>query len=337
MGLYMQIEQAEKIMKKAETKKLSNGTVLVTGGAGRLGRYIISSLLSNGITVRALVKDKEDVHKLPSGTVPFVGDITSQNIIIDACKGVDTVYHFAAIVSQREGGHKEILRVNTEGTRIILEAADLSGVKKLVLASTVDVYGSKRKELLTEDKEPKPNDVYGHSKLLAEKQITSFKGNLSYTILRMSAIYGPEYKHSFFKIFRMIDNEKAYMIGNGKNSLSLIHIRDVASAMLLVRESPKANNKIYNLSDGKSYTQEYLFQLACELLNKKEKIKSVNEFLAKILAKKANITIDDLRFITSNRLISIEKISNELGFYPKTDIKSGAKELVDLYKASKGN
>ena len=329
--------QTEKIMKKTQTTSVSKGTVLVTGGAGRLGRHIISSLLSNGVTVRALVRRKEDVHKLPSGTVPFVGDITSQNVIIDACKGVDTVYHFAAIVSQVTGGHKEILRVNTEGTRILLEAADLSGVKKLILASTVNVYGSKRKDLLTENTETKPSDVYGHSKLMAEKQITSFKGNISYTILRMSAIYGEEYRNSFFKIFRMIDRGKAYMIGNGKNSLALINIADVTRAMLLVRDSPKANNKIYNLSDGKRYTQEYLFQLACELLNKKEKIKSVNEFLARIMAKKANITVDDLRFITSNRLVSIEKISNELGFYPKVSIKAGAKELVDLYKASKGN
>ncbi|MEM0201227.1 MAG: NAD(P)-dependent oxidoreductase [Candidatus Micrarchaeaceae archaeon] len=329
--------QMEKSIKKSQTTVPFKDTVLVTGGAGKLGKYIISALLEKGVSVRALVKDREDVHNLPSGTIPFVGDITSQDLIIDACKGVDTIYHLAAIVSQRVGGHKEILRVNTEGTKILQEAADLSGVKKLILASTVDVYGSKRKELLTEESIPKPTDVYGHSKLLAEKQVISFHGNISYTILRMSAIYGENYKHSFFKIFKMIDNNKAYMIGKGNNSLSLIHIKDVARAMLLVRENSKSNNKIYNLSDGKSYTQEYLFKLASELLGKTEKIKSINEFIARILSKQANINVDDLRFITSNRLISIEKITNELGFHPNVDIKSGTKELIQLYKASKGN
>ncbi len=316
----------------------SNGTVLVTGGAGRLGRRIISELLSNGITVRAFVKDKEDVNLLPFGTVPYVGDIASRDIIFDACKGVDTVYHFAAIVSQRDKGHKEILRVNTEGTKLVLEAADLGGAKRIVLASTVDVYGSNRKELLTEESELMPSDMYGHSKMLAEKQIQSFSGNLSYTILRMATIYGEEFKHSFFKIFNMISDGKAYMIGNGKNHLSLIHVDDVARAMLLSRSSALASNKIYNLTDGKTYTQEYLFHLASELLGKKEHIGHINTLMAKLLAKKAGITVDDLRFITSNRTISINKITKELGFKPRVDIKTAGKELVDSFLTEyKGN
>ncbi len=321
-----------------KTTSFSGGTVLVTGGAGRLGRRVISELLSQGITVRALVRDNSDVNALPFGTIPYIGDITSQDVVFDACKGVDTVYHFAAIVSQREGGHKEILRVNTNGTKMVLEAADIGGAKRIILSSTVDVYGSKRNDLLTEDSELKPNDMYGHSKMLAEKQIQSFSGNISYTILRMATIYGEEFKHSFFKIFKMINSDKAYILGNGKNALSLVHMDDVAKAMLLVRKAENASNKIYNLTDGKTYTQEYLFSLAAELLHKKTHFGHVNTFLAKILAKKAGITVDDIRFITSNRIISINKISQELGFKPTVDIKTAGKELVERFlKEQKGN
>ncbi len=321
-----------------KTVSFSGGTVFVTGGAGRLGRHIISELLSKGVTVRALVRDNTDVNALPFGAIPYIGDITSQDVIFDACKGVDTVYHFAAIVSQREGGHKEILRVNTQGTKMVLEAADLGGAKRIILSSTVDVYGSRRHELLTEDSELKPNDMYGHSKMLAEKQVQSFSGNISYTILRMAAIYGEEFKHSFFKVFKMINSNKAYMLGNGKNALSLVHITDVARAMLLVRTAEAASNKIYNLTDGKTYTQEYLYSLAAELLNKKQHIGHINTFIAKILAKKAGITIDDIRFITSNRILSINKISQELGFKPIVDIKTAGKELVESFLLEqKGN
>ncbi|MGC8479075.1 MAG: NAD-dependent epimerase/dehydratase family protein [Candidatus Micrarchaeia archaeon] len=327
--------QLEKTIPK-QVQKTSPGSILVTGGAGRLGKRLIEECISKGITVRALVKDKEDAMSLPYGTIPYIGDITSRDIVFDACKGVDTVYHLAAIVSQRDGGQKEIIRVNAEGTKLIMEAADIGGAKRIILTSTVDVYGSKRKDPLTEESELKPNDIYGHSKMLAEKQITSFSGNISYTILRLATIYGEEYKHSFFKIFDMINSDKAYLIGNGKNNLCLINIKDVLNALLLVRESKVAANKIYNLTDGMSYTQEQLFSLACTLLGKKEKLKHINEFMARLLSKKAGITIDDLRFITSNRVVSIEKISKELEFKPKVDIKTGASELIKLYKMHKG-
>lgn len=330
--------QVEKLISK-KTEFNSNGVVLVTGGAGRLGRRIISELLSKGITVRALVKEKSDVNLLPFGTVPYVGDITSEDVIFDACKGIDTVYHFAAIVSQREKGHKEILRVNSAGTKMVLEAADLGGAKRIILSSSVDVYGSKRNGPLTEASTLMPNDMYGHSKMLAEKQIESFHGNISYTILRMATIYGEEFKDSFFKIFKLINNNKAYMIGNGKNHLSLVHIDDVARAMILARSSQLAANKIYNLTDGKVYTQESLFNLAAELLNKKQQhIGHINTLVAKVLSKKAGITIDDMRFITSNRIINIDKISKELGFKPTVDIKVAGKELVDSFLLEyKGN
>ena len=322
--------QLEKTISK-KTVSTSKGTVLVTGGSGRLGRRIISELLANGLEVRALIKNKENITVLPFGTIPYIGDITDKDIVTDACKDVDTVYHFAAIVSQRESGYKEIIRVNTKGTQTILETADTCGVKRLILSSTVDVYGSKRKDILTEESNLIPTDMYGHSKLLAENQIKSYNGNISYTILRLATIYGEEFKHSFFKIFKMINNGNAYTIGNGKNHLSLIHIDDVAKAMLLVRSNSKAANKIYNLTDGVSYTQEYLFNLASKLLNKNNKIKHINPFLAKIFAKKVGITIDDLRFITSNRIINIEKIEKEIGFKPSIDINVAGKILVDSF------
>jgi dihydroflavonol-4-reductase len=96
------------------------------------------------------------MHHMPSGVVPYVGDITNKKLLADAFKGVDVVYHLAAIVSEYKANTKELMRVNVQGTTNVLDACRANGVGHLVFASTVDVYGSNRKELLTEESKLKP-------------------------------------------------------------------------------------------------------------------------------------------------------------------------------------
>ncbi len=314
-------------------KALKKEIVLVTGGTGRLGRHITTSLIDKGMEVRVLVQTKEDTVRAKAGSIPYLGDITDEKAIEKACVGADIVIHLAAMVSQYKTGLNEIMRINTLGTRKLAEIAKKSGVKKIIFASTINVYGRVRKEELSEESRLMPTDSYGQSKLLAEKEIID--SGLDYTILRMATIYGPGFESSFLKVFKAVKEGKAFIIGNGNNNLSLVHIKDVVRAFELVLEKREnSRNKIYNITDGRTYTQKYLLTLAANTLGVEAPEKHVNTLVAKMVAKARGLDTDELRFITSDRKIDISKARKELGFKPTESVESGAGYLLSKFNIS---
>ncbi len=307
-------------------------TCFVTGGNGKLGQRLIKELLAKGFKVKALVKSNDRVVSLPAGVIPYIGDISDRHVLEDACKNTNYVFHLAAIVSQNKKFTSEIISVNVEGTRNILEAAEKAGADRFVYPSSIDVYGIKRKEMLTEESRPKTEDRYGYSKLLAEKEISKFTASLPSTILRLSTIYGTGFEKSFFKVFDAISKGKMYIIGSGKNNLAIVHENDAANALLLAAEkTPDRTSEIFNITDGAMHTQQSLINMAADLLGVERPMKHLNEFMVKIIAKTRDLDVDELRFLTSNRQVSIDKAKRILGYSPKVSVEKGGKELVEEF------
>lgn len=303
--------------------------VFVTGAHGNLGMELVKALLKEGNTVRALIRSNIHTSHMPPGTIPFLGNVEDRHVLDSACEGADVVYHLAAVFKAEKHMMAELMRVNVDGTRNVVEACKKNGVKHLIFASTDDVYDTKSGETLKETTQPMPRDKYGYSKLLAEKEIIS--SGVPYTILRICTIYGPPFKQSFFKIFRAIHEGKIVVIGSGKNHLTLVHSDDVVRALLLVKNDNRSINKIYNLGDGVAYTQQQLFDTAAKMMGVPAPKRHVTELLVRVLAKQRRLESDELRFLTANRVLDISKISSELGFEPKVKMEQGGKELVDLF------
>ncbi|HVA82659.1 MAG TPA: NAD(P)-dependent oxidoreductase [Candidatus Aquilonibacter sp.] len=303
----------------------------VTGANGKTGKELIKMLLKRGDTVHALVKRKEYILQLPPGVIPFLGDINDMNVLKDACRGVDNVYHLAAIVSEYQAGTEEIMRVNVEGTHNIMEACAFANVKHVIFLSSLDVYGHSRKELLTEDSKLEPRDRYGLSKVLAEKEVMKYKDIVPFTIFRVAQIYGPGFEHYFFKFFKVIKEQKAYIIGDGKNELNLIHVEDALHAMILASSTEVSRYKIYNLTDGKAYSQIQLFHFAADILKVPRPSRHISRFIVGFVAKQRGIDSDELRFLTSNRHVDTTKIQKELGFSSRVSLEDGAGEFVKQF------
>lgn len=313
-----------------EKKRKNKEVSLVTGANGRFGRVLIKELIGKGHTVRALVLDKSMTVELPTGVIPYVGDITDRNVVNSACKGADNVFHLAAIVSQHHQYAHEIVRVNAEGTHTILDGCEKNGVSHFLFTSSVDVYGIKRKETLTEDSGLDPKDKYGYSKALAEEAILEHDA-IPYTIFRMATVYGSGFENSFFKMFKALKKQKIFFIGKGTNHLALVHIDDAIDAMMLAVKNDKSRKRIYNLTDGNHYTQEYLLNMAADMLRVPRPTSHVSEFMVKLIAKSRNLDSDELRFLMSDRRISIDRIRDEIGFEPKVSIEQGGKEMVSEF------
>lgn len=294
-----------------------------------MGRALVAQLLKEKKQVRVLVRDKADTMGITPGAVPFIGDITNADSLDKACEGVGTVFHLAAIVSQYRNGSQEIIRTNILGTRTVARAAKDAGVKRMLFPSTLNVYGRVRRERLSEDSHPRPTDIYGQSKLLAEKEVLD--SGLDFTIFRIATIYGQGFEDSFLKIFKAVKYNKAYIVGNGKNHLALVNINDLVRAFMLALAKRSASNETYNISDGKDYTQEYLMGLVADLLRVKKPQRHISPLLVKIIAKARGLDTDEIRFITSDRLIDISKAKKELGFAPRENIKKGGTYLLSKF------
>jgi dTDP-glucose 4,6-dehydratase len=289
-------------------------------------------LIKRGDTIRALVKRREMIIELPSGVIPYIGDINDTKVLNDAIAGADNVFHLAAIVSAYDNPTEEVIRVNVDGTRNVLDACEKHGIKHFIFTSSHEVYGSKRKEVLDENSRLMPNDKYGYSKMLAERVIERYKQTVPFTIFRMATLYGPSFEGSFFKIFRILKEQKAYIIGSGKNHLALLHVYDALQAFVLAKGSPSSMGKIYNLSDGEAYTQEHLLGLAADMLGVPRPTRHMNELIVKLIAKERGFDSNEFRFLTSNRILDISKVKSEIGFNPSVSMQRGGMELIEEFK-----
>ncbi len=316
--------------KKKRIRKADKEVSFVTGANGKLGRALIVELVKRGNEVRALIKSKDMILELPEGVLPYVGDLSDINVLTEACKGADSVFHLAATVSE-SGITEEILRVNVDGTRNVLNACAKCKIKRIVYTSSVDVYGVKRKGVITEESPLEPQDRYGYSKMLAEREIIERKARVPFTILRLSTIYGKGFEHTFFKVLKAIQEGKMLIIGKGTNNLTLLNSQDAVRAMILARNCEGARNEIFNISDGNVYQQEQMMDIAADMLGAQRPTMHLNEIIVKVIAKRKGMNTDELRYLVSNRNIDISKAKRVLGYKPKIDIMIGGKELVDEF------
>ncbi|MFC1454934.1 NAD-dependent epimerase/dehydratase family protein, partial [Candidatus Undinarchaeota archaeon] len=168
--------------------------VLVTGASGFIGTHLTKSLIRQGNDVRALIRDKicevKDVENVK-------GDVLNKRDLQNAMNGIDIVYHLAGILGNIGIPDEIIRKVNSDGTRNVLEAAHEAGVKRLYHFSTTGVFGAGTN--IKEDTEYNPETIYEKSKLLGEKAAREFMNKLSLTIIRPGVIYGPGDKSNIVK------------------------------------------------------------------------------------------------------------------------------------------
>jgi len=169
--------------------------ILITGGAGNLGRTLASALKEDGHTLRILDIPSCDFSFFDGweGTTVHPGDILDTPFVQSALEGANRVFHLAAILPPvSEADRKRTFRVNVDGTKSLLGACRaLKHPPTVVFASSISVFGDTSGEegVIGPDHPPNPNDCYAESKVEAEKVL--FTSGLPYVNLRISAIALP--------------------------------------------------------------------------------------------------------------------------------------------------
>ena len=299
--------------------------ILVTGGAGFIGKYLVKSLLEKGNSVTIFDdfsnSTKESISSLIEMGVKIIeGDITKPLEIINAVKDQDIVIHLAAKISVSESisNPLQTYRVNVEGTKNILTACEKNNVKKLIAASSAAVYGEGDPNVkLTEEAELNPISPYGQTKVKMESVIKQFESEhlINCIMLRFFNIYGvgqtSEYAGVITKFLERIEQGKSLEIfGDGLQTRDFVAIDDIISSINDGILNGKSGT--YNIGNGKSST-----------------IKDLAELMISISGKRLEITYtDSLKGDIRNSQADISLAKKEIKYSPKFDLDK-IKELLE--------
>jgi nucleoside-diphosphate-sugar epimerase len=323
--------------------------VLVTGATGFTGGHLAAALARRGHRVRAFVRPRSVTRFHESGlgklgVEPMEGDLSIAESVERATHGIEIVYHIAA--TYREAGQPDVAyrRINVDGTRHVLEAAQASGVRRVVHCSTGGVHGHIERPPATEDAPLAPGDIYQETKLAAESLARAFgeREGLEVVIARPIGIYGPG-DTRFLRLFRGIARGRFPILGRGDVFYHLTYLDDLVEGFRLCGETPRAAGRTYILA-GPRYTtlKELTVLIARELGVAPPRLHlPVWPFWLAGLA--CEIVCVPLRiepplyrrrvdFFTKSRAFDTTRARMELGFQPKVDLQQGIHLTATWYK-----
>ena len=322
--------------------------VLITGGTGFIGSRLALRCLERGETVKVLgqennpaeVENRKLVESV--GATAIVAPVTDKDRVADSLKGIDVVYHLAAAQHEANVPDQHFWDVNVTGTKNVLEASVSAGVKRFVHGSTIGVYGSAVEGSIDENSLLSPDNIYGVTKLEAEKLALSFADRLPVVVIRISETYGPG-DHRLLRLFKAIEKNRFIMIGSGENLHHPIFIDDLIDGLSLASSREEALGKVFILAGKEPVTtNEMVEAIASQLGRRKPSFRAPMFPLlvtANIMGKTlAPIGIQPplhprrMDFFRKSFVLSNDAASKTLGFIPRRSFCEGVRETAEWYR-----
>jgi nucleoside-diphosphate-sugar epimerase len=321
--------------------------VLITGGTGFIGSRLALACLRTGFGVTVLGQENSIAEARNRELIEFRGahfvsaSVTDKDHVSHALLGVDCVYHLAAAQHEANVSDRKFWEVNVEGTRNLLEASTSAGVRRFVHGSTIGVYGSLGGEI-NENSPSNPDNIYGITKLEAEKLVLSFQDKLPVVVIRISETYGPG-DYRLLKLFKAIRKGVFVMLGDGRNTHHLIYIEDLIEGLLLAATVKEAIGNVFVLS-GKAplTTREMVEIIANELGKTIPRIRipispvlaaaRITEAILKPLGIQPPLHRRRMDFFRKSFVFSACKPEKVLGFVPRVSFDRGVAETSKWYR-----
>lgn len=243
--------------------------ILVTGGAGFVGTHLVEALHKKGHAVRVLDNFDPQVHndekpRFDADAIECVkGDVRDRDLLIQCLEGVDRVVHLAAAVGVGQSMYevRYYVDVNCTGTAVLWEELikRRDTIRKVIVASSMSIYGEGDPEYTDEDHMLRPTSVYAVTK--RDQEEISLALGRAYGIptvaLRFFNIYGPGQALSnpytgVAAIFlsRLLNDKGPVIFGDGRQTRDFIHVRDIVKGLCLALESDCPTDA-YNLGTGR--------------------------------------------------------------------------------------
>lgn len=317
---------------------IDGSNILVTGGAGLIGSSTIDLLLETHKPARIVVFDNmvrgsmQNISRaLEDPRVSMVhGDICDVAAVKKASRGIDAVFHFAALrITACAADTRRAMEVMCDGSFNVVDAAQQAGVKKVVAASSASIYGLADHFPTAEDHHPYGNRTwYGASKVMLEGLLRSFHAmhGLPYVAMRYFNVYGPrmdihgKYTEVLIRwMERIAAGDPPLILGDGTQTMDFVYIDDIARANVLALSSD-CSDEVFNVASG---VETSLLELA--------------KALGRVMGSSVTPVHGPERSVNPvpRRLASTVKAEQMLGFKAQIELKHGLEQLVRWWQENR--
>ena len=318
---------------------------LITGGTGFIGSHLTEALVQKGVRVRCLLRKTSDLRWLKGLPLEFVhGDCNDKASLKKAVKGVDWVFHLAAVTRAiKEGGYFE---VNGLGTENLVQACleNNPNLQKFIYVSSQAAAGPNRNKLSKKESDScEPVSFYGWSKRMGETSVLAHAHEIPVLILRPCTVYGPRDK-DFFAFFKCLSRRINPCPFGSDQHLSLCYVEDIVQGILFAAEIHTKSGEIFFLSDGNDYRMEEIGDVIAQAMGitafririPKQILMGIarfSEYISKVIEKPLLLNMDKAEeMIQKNWVCDITDAKTLLGFEPRVPLTEGARLTFEWYK-----
>jgi nucleoside-diphosphate-sugar epimerase len=321
--------------------------ILITGGGGFLGRYLVPALQERDHTVRSLVLPTEDATWLTRrGVAIYPGDVRQPDTLTAPMQGVDAVFHLAAMMGVWRP-MQDYYAVNVAGTEHVCRAALATGVRRLVHISSWTVYGMGLGRPAREDFPLTPfPEPYAVTKAEGDKVVQRMIAaeHLPAVIIRPGTFFGPGDRLHFGRPADRLRAGKGVIIGSGRNALPLVYVTDVVQGLLLTLEHERAVGQVYNITNDQPLTQEEFWSAIAQAVGAKPPrlhvpyralyaAACVAAPAAKLThAQKPLVTLLGVTLFGTDNRHAIDKARAALGYRPQVPLREGIQLAATWYQ-----
>jgi nucleoside-diphosphate-sugar epimerase len=313
--------------------------VAATGGTGFVGNRLVRRHLAAGDRVRVLTRRAAGSASLPDAVSLYRGDLTDgAHALKPFVDGADVLYHCAAELRDESRMHA----VHVHGTRNLVEAAE-QRIGRLVLLSSVGVYGRTPGGFVAEDSPLRPEGAYETTKGEAERVVreAAVHGTMKCSILRPSKVFGPEMRpQDLYQLIAVIDRGWFFFIGEAGAVANYAHVDNVVEGLLCCATLPQAVGGIYNLSDWRPL-EEFIAIIAAALGRRAPALRipeTAARWMARLLKPIPGFPLTESRIAgLVNRTIYVNaRIERELGYAHSVTMEEGLRQMVQAWREQRG-
>jgi len=322
---------------------------LITGATGFIGRYLVGQLKTQGYSCRCLVRSRPQAEVIPAleGTELVEGDITEPQSLSGVASGVDHVFHLAGaghVSAIAEESYRRFEQINVQGAQNVVRACAEAGLTRLVHFSSTAAMGLIRRRLVDETTPCQPSTPYQRSKYHGEVAVLDMarKTDCPVVIIRPCMVIGAGGRGEFWKMVSLMARGRFPKVGRGANLTPVIHVRDVVNGTILAAERG-IPGEVYLLVGG-SYPMDEIRHLVVENLGTPPGYPYLPTWLvlwgvwaielqARLTGRVPIVTRRNIVSTVVDRVFSIEKARQHLGFTPQVSLEEAIRETVTWYQA----
>lgn len=326
----------------------SASRLLITGATGFIGSRLALFAHHAGMNVVATGRLSNDLERMrfndlkATGVQVIAGDLQDPSLVQSVLSGRTAVIHLAAAQHEAHMPDSYFRAINLDATRRLLEECRRVGVQRFVYGSTIGVYGT-QDGLLDETSPPRPDNIYGATKLEAETAVKLASRDLQTCIVRISEAYGPG-DLRLLKLFQAIDRGRFAMVGDGANRRQLIHVADLVRGLLVAAQHPAAIGETFVFAGREVLTTNDMIATIARALGREPPRLRLPMWPFAMAAAVLETTLRPLRikpplhrrrldFFRKSFTFSTAKANTLIGFRAEIEFRAGAADAANWYRS----